>query len=79
MTIKHKPQRCAVEIIAVAGILITLITGCTGSTSSHDATAATEAQTQQKAVQYTCSMHPEVTQDKPGNCPKCGMKLVEKR
>jgi len=22
-------------------------------------------------------MHPEVTQDKPGNCPKCGMRLIE--
>lgn len=26
---------------------------------------------------YTCPMHPEVQQDKPGTCPKCGMKLVE--
>ena len=25
---------------------------------------------------YTCPMHPEVIQDKPGNCPKCGMTLV---
>ena len=26
---------------------------------------------------YTCPMHPEIRQDKPGNCPKCGgMKLV---
>jgi RND family efflux transporter MFP subunit len=24
---------------------------------------------------YTCSMHPEVRSDKPGDCPKCGMKL----
>jgi membrane fusion protein, copper/silver efflux system len=24
---------------------------------------------------YTCGMHPEVVQDHPGNCPKCGMKL----
>ncbi len=30
-------------------------------------------------MQYTCSMHPEVVQDKPGACPKCGMKLAEKR
>lgn len=27
-----------------------------------------------KAV-YTCPMHPEVRSDKPGDCPKCGMKL----
>ncbi|MDE1988852.1 MAG: copper-translocating P-type ATPase [Betaproteobacteria bacterium] len=24
---------------------------------------------------YTCSMHPEVQQDHPGKCPKCGMNL----
>ena len=26
--------------------------------------------------QYTCPMHPEIIQDKAGNCPKCGMNLV---
>lgn len=25
---------------------------------------------------YTCPMHPEIKQDKPGRCPKCGMNLV---
>jgi hypothetical protein len=29
-----------------------------------------------KAGSYTCVMHPEVRNDKPGRCPKCGMKLV---
>ncbi len=24
---------------------------------------------------YTCPMHPDVQQDKPGSCPKCGMSL----
>ena len=28
-------------------------------------------------VYYTCSMHPQVMQEKPGNCPICGMKLIE--
>jgi len=28
------------------------------------------------ATKYTCTMHPEVVQSKPGKCPKCGMKLV---
>lgn len=27
------------------------------------------------AGKYTCPMHPEVMQDKPGACPKCGMAL----
>ncbi|MCI0460817.1 MAG: vitamin K epoxide reductase family protein [Gemmataceae bacterium] len=28
---------------------------------------------------YTCPMHPEVQQDRPGTCPKCGMQLVPRQ
>ncbi len=34
--------------------------------------------TKNMAMVYTCPMHPEVTSDKPGKCPKCGMDLVKK-
>src|SRR5205823_13320109 len=27
---------------------------------------------------YTCPMHPQIEQDKPGNCPICGMTLEPK-
>jgi Cu(I)/Ag(I) efflux system membrane fusion protein len=33
----------------------------------------------QQTIMYTCSMHPEIVQDHPGNCSICGMKLVEKK
>jgi Heavy metal binding domain len=42
---------------------------------SHGYGAASEQKEKQK---YTCLMHPEVVTDHPGNCPKCGMKLVAK-
>lgn len=29
-------------------------------------------------VLYTCSMHPQIIRDKPGDCPICGMHLVKK-
>jgi Cu(I)/Ag(I) efflux system membrane fusion protein len=35
-------------------------------------------QTAHEAEEYTCSMHPQVIQDKPGRCPICGMDLVRK-
>jgi Cu+-exporting ATPase len=28
-----------------------------------------------KGTQYTCPMHPEIVEDKPTDCPKCGMAL----
>jgi len=47
-------------------------------TATHQHAAAeheAESSRQRKAGAYTCPMHPEVRQDKPGDCPKCGMAL----
>jgi P-type Cu+ transporter len=38
-----------------------------------DGTALTKAPL--KHVRYTCPMHPEIVQIRPGTCPKCGMAL----
>ncbi len=43
--------------------------------STHDM----EKVQQTGAKKYTCEMHPEVIMDAPGDCPKCGMRLVEKK
>jgi len=60
--------------ILVAGLLMLNLSATTvfGQTSVKKTEAA-------KSVTYTCPMHPEVIKDKPGKCPKCGMKLVEKK
>lgn len=31
---------------------------------------------QQTVIIYSCPMHPQIKQDKPGNYPKCRMNLV---
>jgi len=56
--------------IAALAVSAFALTGCKEHDPSDKAATATK---------YTCPMHPEVIKDKPGDCPKCGMKLVEKR
>jgi hypothetical protein len=41
--------------------------------------AAAATQASQPAAAYICPMHSEITSDKPAACPKCGMKLVQKK
>lgn len=36
-----------------------------------------EVAVQQSKAYYTCSMHPQVHEEHPGNCPICGMKLIK--
>ena len=42
--------------------------GCQSKKTESDNT------TTESKGNYTCPMHPEVKSDKPGACPKCGMK-----
>lgn len=62
----------ALLTIAVSS-LIFIMTACT---SQEKKNVTTEQTTSGKAV-YTCEMHPEVTSDKPGKCPKCDMDLIK--
>lgn len=39
---------------------------------------AISAKTATKKGKYVCTMHPSVTSDTLGVCPKCGMQLVER-
>ena len=43
--------------------------------AGHTGQAGIAAQAVPPGTIYTCPMHPEIRQDHPGNCPKCGMTL----
>jgi Cu(I)/Ag(I) efflux system membrane fusion protein len=58
-------------ILLVAALVISF-SACNNSTPKSAAAESTSS----KSEVYTCTMHPEVRSDKPGDCPKCGMKLV---
>lgn len=53
-------------------LVITLFTAC----KQRPPQVAQIAKNQDKSY-YTCSMHPQVHEDHPGNCPICGMKLIK--
>ncbi|WP_116125305.1 efflux RND transporter periplasmic adaptor subunit [Lewinella sp. IMCC34183] len=52
-----------------------LLFGRGDAAEEHDH-AATDANTTQGAEVYTCSMHPQIQRDEPGDCPICGMDLI---
>jgi Cu(I)/Ag(I) efflux system membrane fusion protein len=54
-------------------ICILFMAASAPSCSKHEPSKSTEK------TLYTCSMHPQVVQDHPGDCPICGMKLVPVR
>lgn len=62
------------SIVLVAGLGLAVLTGNSVYGQMQQNTTA-----KPKAVKYTCPMHPEVVKDQPGECPKCGMPLVEKK
>ena len=49
------------------------------SEKETNSSKVTKETKENKKITYTCSMHPEVVSDKPGDCPKCGMTLVLKK
>lgn len=62
------------KVIIAAAIILAANTGAFAQDSTHKAGMQKHKMTNSK--KYTCTMHPEVVMDKPGKCPKCGMKLV---
>ena len=60
-----------------AGLILGLIFfGGSGGTSTEIHDHATEQTEKGKKTIWTCSMHPQIKMDEPGQCPICGMDLI---
>lgn len=74
--------------LLLAGLLIgwLLFSGSPGNDRHTDHDTLTEAEMDQHVdeqhtdeegnIVWTCSMHPQVREEEPGNCPICGMELI---
>jgi len=71
--LKHKTMKKLLTIIALVALIFTA-TAC----QNNNRTNSGSSRETKKKANYYCSMHPSITSDKPGTCPKCGMKLVER-
>ncbi len=61
-------------------VVLLLAIGMTGlSCDQGNDSSPVQQGVSRPGVVYTCPMHPKVLSDTPGNCPKCGMKLVQKK
>jgi membrane fusion protein, copper/silver efflux system len=66
------------SIFIVLGIIIGWFFFGRNSTSTTENTGHEEHQLElsEDGITWTCSMHPQIKMDKPGNCPICGMTLI---
>jgi len=70
---KDSLYRKAYTIIATLILMLLLVVaGCHPSAKKE-----MNAKTADEEI-YTCPMHPQIKENKPGNCPICGMALVKK-
>jgi Cu(I)/Ag(I) efflux system membrane fusion protein len=72
MNKKYFLRLSATGFFAFVALIAVLFTACT----QKPKTTAIAAKAMNKAY-YTCSMHPQIHEDHPGNCPICGMKLIK--
>ncbi|HEY9195163.1 MAG TPA: efflux RND transporter periplasmic adaptor subunit [Mucilaginibacter sp.] len=60
------------KYIITALVILPVLTGC-GYNKQH----AEKQAVAKNNFYYTCSMHPQVHENHPGNCPVCSMKLIK--
>jgi Cu(I)/Ag(I) efflux system membrane fusion protein len=61
-----------IALVSLAGWVFSVTQGLNKNVGSGHS----ETRSEQEKIKWTCPMHPQIIQDKPGQCPICGMNLV---
>ena len=71
----NKKEMVLITITLVVGLILgSLLFG--GSGNNSEKSQKTEKTEKVDATIWTCSMHPQIREDGPGECPICGMDLI---
>src|SRR5690554_995080 len=62
--------------IALSTLIIGLFFGWLIFGSSEESTSQAEQHDHNEKTIWTCSMHPQIRSQEPGDCPICGMELI---
>ena len=69
-------MKAKICFIIVSALVLTLaLSSCS---TQEEKSKKNESKSSSLKPIYSCPMHPEITSDVAGNCPKCGMELVKK-
>jgi len=62
----------------VIGLLLgwLIFGGSSGTSNNNVSEPSAEEHVHKEGTVWTCSMHPQIREDGPGNCPICGMELI---
>lgn len=71
-------SRTAIAVIGILAVLALAAGLFFGRPANRPAAGGAPAAKERNAVEYSCTMHPFITKDRPGACPVCGMPLVRK-
>jgi Cu(I)/Ag(I) efflux system membrane fusion protein len=71
-------KKIKLVVIALLPLFMGITIAMTVFSVRKNADSGKVTASQLKKKQYVCSMHPQILQDNPGDCPICGMSLIEK-
>lgn len=71
-----KGLKVATTLFLTGFLLVSAVSGCGENPSKGSSAPAQDNASSDAVLYWTCSMHPQIKQPKPGKCPLCAMDLI---